>query len=119
MATVIFPSVGLGEIMDAMISDVTHIAVGSGTTEPALGDTTLATEIERVAITNTLRSGAQATIESFFTTSQGNGTVREAGLFDAASVGNLWIRGLTGVDYVKNTTKQMRTTFTITAANPT
>lgn len=60
------------------------IAIGSGTAAPALGNTTLATEITRVATTVT---GGTATANSIlytatFPAGTGTGTIAEAGIFN-------------------------------------
>lgn len=68
---------------------ISYCAVGTGITAPALADTSLEAELFRklISVRNISDSGnhiAEFTI--FFTTSEANGTLKEAGLFgDAAS----------------------------------
>mgnify|MGYP001566021195 FL=1 len=69
---------------------ITYCAVGTGSTAPALADTTLQTEIGRKLISVRTVDGKTAVFQTFFTTSEGNGTLREAGLFgdDASGTAN-------------------------------
>lgn len=61
--------------------DITYCALGTSAVAPALGDTALTTEIQRKLISVRSYSGNVATFQTFFTVSEGNGTLREAGLF--------------------------------------
>lgn len=60
---------------------ITYCAVGTNTTAPALANTHLGTEIFRKLVSVRSVSGKVATFQTFFTTSEANGTLREAGLF--------------------------------------
>ena len=60
-------------------------AVGTSGTAPTSADTQLGAELARVALASTSRSTNVATIDFFYTTSQGNGTWAEAGLFLGAT----------------------------------
>ena len=69
---------------------ITHIAMGSGVTTAAVGQTALGTELARSALstpsvvtTNTVTYTAQ------FNPGVGTGAITEAGLFDAASSGQM------------------------------
>lgn len=64
--------------------EITYCALGTGTTAPALGDTEMETELVRKLISVRSYSGNIFTAQTFFTTSEGNGTLREAGLFGNA-----------------------------------
>lgn len=90
----------------------TYHAVGTGITAPALGDTTLQTEIFRKLISVRSKSNNQSIFQTFFTTSEANGTLRELGLFgDAASgvvnTGTLFARAAI------NRTKSSNDTLTV------
>ena len=61
--------------------DITHGAVGTGAGTPAVGDTTLFTELDRVAVTAISASGAVVNVVCFFGASDGNGTLTNYGLF--------------------------------------
>lgn len=65
----------------------THVAIGTGTpTGSALG-----TELDRNANTSKTRSGAVVTIVADWAAGDGTGAITEAGTFDAASTGNMWM----------------------------
>lgn len=65
---------------------VTYCALGTSSVAPAPGDTGLTAEIVRKLISVRSFAGNQATFQTFFNTSEGNGTLRECGLFgDTAS----------------------------------
>lgn len=60
---------------------ITWCAVGTSVIAPALADTGLTTEIFRKLVSVRSVSGNVATFQTFFTTEEANGTLREAGLF--------------------------------------
>lgn len=65
---------------------ITYCALGTGDTAPALGDTGLEAELVRKLISVRSVTNNIAKFETFFTTSEGNGVLKEAGLFgDTAS----------------------------------
>lgn len=65
---------------------ITYCALGTSSVAPALADVQLGTEIFRKLVSVRSVNGNTAVFQTFFTTSEGNGTLREAGLFgDAAS----------------------------------
>lgn len=65
---------------------ITYCALGTSVVAATLADTTLTTEIYRKLISVRSVSGNVATFQTFFTTAEANGTLREAGLFgDAAT----------------------------------
>jgi len=63
------------------VGEITHCALGTGTTAPALGDTALETEIARKEISVRSYLNNVFTGQTYFTTQEANGTLREAGLF--------------------------------------
>ena len=76
---------------------ITYCAVGTGATAPALGDSVLETEIERKLVSVRSVANNIATFETFFTTAEANGSLKEAGLFgddasDVADSGTLFCR---------------------------
>jgi hypothetical protein len=75
-------------------AQMSHMAVGSGTTAAANGDTALGTELGRVALTTAGGSVANAvvTYEATFGAGTGTGAVTEAGLFNASSAGTMLCR---------------------------
>jgi hypothetical protein len=88
-----FCTVGKNAIADALRGNeassrgiITYCAVGTNITAPTAADTTLGTELFRKPVSVRSASGNVATFQTFFTTSEANGTLREAGLFgDGAS----------------------------------
>src|SRR3990167_10760703 len=96
---------------------ITYCALGTGSTAPALADTTLQTELVRKLVSVRSVSGNVATFQTFFTTSEGNGTLREAGLFgdDASSTvdsGTLFAR--VAINRTKTSNDTLTLTWTIT-----
>lgn len=59
------------------IGDNLYVALGSNTTTPAAGDTTLGTETLRKAASSTSFSGAVASVATFFSAGEATGTHRE------------------------------------------
>ncbi len=96
---------------------ITYCAVGTGTNAPALGNTTLQTEIFRKLISVRSVSLNVATFQTFFTTSEANGVLREAGLFgdDASgttSSGTLFCR--TNINRTKTSSDTLTFTWSVT-----
>lgn len=95
---------------------VNYGAVGTGTNVPALGNTTLQTELERTNIASLSNVGPIAYITAFFNESQGNGVLREAGLFangtGTANSGVLVSR--VNINITKTITESLTLDWTIT-----
>lgn len=108
---------GLNNILTLWAADLTHLAVGSGATDPTLADTAMQTELDRNAITVETLTTNQYVVESFFASGEANGTIREVGLFDAAAAGNMDFHGQPTAPQVKTSTKQLRVTITFTLTN--
>jgi len=68
---------------------MTHMAIGSDTTNPAAGDTALGNELGRVTLTSAAVSGAVVTYIATFPAGTGTGAVVEAGILNASSSGTL------------------------------
>ncbi len=76
----------------------THIAVGTGTNAPANGDTALQTEVARQATdTPSVYSIYYARWITTFPTTVANVTLKEVGLLDDPTTGNLWARAAINV----------------------
>ncbi len=75
-------------------SVMTHMAVGTGTTAVAAGDTTLQTETDRNALS--VSGGAPSTntvtFVAVWNAGDGTGSLTEAGLFSASSSGTMLAR---------------------------
>ena len=79
-------------MVGATANVMSHMAIGSGTTAAAVGDTTLGIELGRVVLSSGTSSGAVATFVASFPAGTGTGAVTEAGIFNAASAGTLLAR---------------------------
>jgi hypothetical protein len=92
-------TVGKNAIADQLLAaptlgKPTHMAVGTGSTAAAAGDTTLGTELDRNALTSKTRSANVVTMVGDWAAGDGTGAITEAGIFDAASAGNLYARAV-------------------------
>lgn len=67
---------------------ITYCALGTSAVAPAPGDTGLVTEIARKSVSSRSVAGNVATYETFFTSSEAVGVLREAALFgeDASTI---------------------------------
>lgn len=86
---------GKGFIAGRMVGTPTamsHMAIGSGTVDPVVGDTTLGTELGRVALGSSTAAAAVVTYVATFGTGVGTGAVTEAGILNASSGGTLLCR---------------------------
>lgn len=79
---------------DATATAMSHMAVGTTSTAPAVGDTTLGAEIasSRTALTSTTVTTNSVAYVCTFGTGVGTGAVVEAGIFNAASAGTMLCR---------------------------
>lgn len=77
---------------DATATAMSHMAIGTGTTAAAVGDTTLGTEAGRVALTSTTVTANAVAYVATFPAGTGTGAITEAGIFNASSSGTLLCR---------------------------
>lgn len=75
-------------------TQMTHMAIGTGATAAATGDTTLGTENGRVALTSATPSTNTVVYVATFPAGTGTGTITEAGLLNAGSAGDLLCRSV-------------------------
>lgn len=94
---------------------MSHMAIGSGTVDPVVGDTTLGTELARVALSSSTSALAVATYVASFGSGVGTGAVTEAGIFNASSAGTLLCRTEFAV-VNKGATDSMSITWNITVS---
>ena len=94
---------------------MSHMAIGSGTTAAANGDTTLQNELGRVALGSAAASGAVVTYTATFPAGTGTGAVTEAGTFNANSAGTMLCRTVFPV-VNKGADDAMAITWTITVS---
>ena len=79
----------LKDTTDAALS---HMAIGTGSTAAAAGDTTLGAEAGRVALTSTTVTANAVAYVATFGAGTGTGAITEAGLFNASSSGDMLCR---------------------------
>lgn len=89
----------------------THMAIGTGTPSA----TALGTELDRNALTSKTRSGAVVTMVGDWAAGDGTGALTEAGVFDAASAGNMWLSASFAV-VNKGANDTLQITWTLTFA---
>jgi hypothetical protein len=73
-------------LLSPSLNKPTHMAIGTG----APSGTALGTELDRNALTTKTRSNAVVTMVGDWAAGDGTGAITEAGIFDAASTGNMW-----------------------------
>lgn len=93
-----------------------HMAVGTGSTSPAAGNTALGTEIDRNALTsNTSSSGVLTMIGNWAAGDATNSAIAEAGVFNASSSGTMYSRAtFTAINKGSADTLQITWTYTLT-----
>jgi len=113
---------GKGYVANRMKSDVSggtaimsHMAIGSGTTNPAAGNTAPETQLARVALTSTGISGAVLTYTATFGAGTGTGAVTEAAILNASSGGTMLCRTEFSV-VNKGSSDSMTITWTVTVS---
>ena len=72
--------------------EMSHMAIGTSSTSPAAADITLGTEAARVTLTSTTVTNANVVYVASFPAGIGTGAIVEAGLFNAASGGDMLCR---------------------------
>ena len=89
-------TVGKNYIASRMTSGATtvmsHMAIGTSTSTPAVANTTLGTEAGRVALASFTASGNAVTSTATFPAGTGTGAITEAGIFNASSAGTMLCR---------------------------
>ena len=118
MASGAMTTFGLNYALDKDLDAQTlYMAIGTGTADAAVTDTALETEGARVALSTNSISGVVWTVEGYFNSSKASGSViTEAGIFDAASSGNMICRQ-TFVGQSKEIGMHLTHTLTTTLAN--
>lgn len=95
---------------------INYVALGTGVTAPANGDTTLQTETYRNAVASQTNASNIAYATGFFTATETSGTFRETGLFSngtaAANSGVLFSR--VAINITKAVTETLTVDWTIT-----
>ena len=94
---------------------MTHMAIGTGTTAAAAGNTALVTELDRNALTSTTVTANAVAYVGTWAAGDGTGAVTEAGIFDASSSGDMLARTVFSV-VNKGAADSMTVTWTITVS---
>jgi hypothetical protein len=89
----------------------THMGLGTGTPSA----TALGAELDRNALANKTRSNAVITFTATWAAGDATGTLTEAGVFDAATTGNMWCSA-TFAAKVKAAADTLSATWTFTVA---
>jgi hypothetical protein len=99
---------------DTTETAMTHMAVGSGTTDPAAGDTALETQLgSRVGLTSTTVTANAIEYVATFGAGVGTGAITEAGIFNDSTSGTMLCR--TEFDVInKGSADSMTITWTVT-----
>ena len=71
---------------------MSHMAIGTGTTTPAVAQTTLTTEAGRVTLASSSASSNAVTYTATFPAGTGTGAITEAAVLNAASLGTMLCR---------------------------
>jgi hypothetical protein len=94
---------------------MSHMAIGTGTTAAAAGDTTLATESARTTLTSTTVTDNDIVYVDTFAAGTGTGAITEAGVLNAGSGGTLLCRTVFSV-INKGANDSLTITWTVTAS---
>ena len=115
-------TVGVNAIVEQLVAapaidPPTHMGIGTGSTAPAAGQTALSgTELDRNAFTSKNRSGAVLTMVADWAAGDGTGAITEAGIFNAASTGDMYARAtFSAINKAAGDTLQITWTFTLSA----
>lgn len=98
---------------DASATAMSHMAIGTGTTAAASGNTALGTEAARVALTSTTVTSNAVAYVCSFAAGTGTGAITEAGILNGASGGTLLCRTVFSV-VNKGASDSMTITWTVT-----
>ena len=92
---------------------MTHMALGTSTTAAAAGQTALVAELDRNGLTSTTVSTNTVAYACTWAAGDGTGAITEAGIFDAASSGDMLARTVFSV-VNKGASDSITITWTIT-----
>ena len=98
---------------DATATAMNYMAVGTGTTAAAAGDTALVTELDRNVVTSATAAGASIVYVGTWAAGDGTGAITEAGIFNASSAGDMLARTVFSV-ITKDANDTLSITWTIT-----
>ena len=105
----------VSRMKDATVGAMSHMAIGSGNTAAAAGNTALGSELGRVALTSTTVTSNTIQYVATFPAGTGTGAITEAGMFNAASSGVMLCRTVFGI-VTKDVGDSMTITWTVTVS---
>ena len=100
---------------DTSATAMSHMAIGTGSTAAAAGNTALGSESARTGLTSTTVSGADIVYVDTFAAGTGTGAITEAGIFNASSGGTMLCRTVFSV-VNKGASDAMTITWTVTVS---
>jgi len=100
---------------DTTKAAMSHMAIGTGSTAAAAGNSALGSEANRQSLTSTSVSGAVVTYVATFGPGNGTGAITEAGLFNASSSGDMLCRTVFAV-VNKGSSDSMTITWSVTVS---
>ena len=100
---------------DTTKAAMSHMAIGTGSTAAAAGNSALGSEANRQSLTSTTVSGAVVTYVATFGPGNGTGAITEAGLFNASSSGDMLCRTVFAV-VNKGSSDSMTVTWSVTVS---
>ena len=102
-------------IKDASATAMSHMAIGTGSTAAAAGNTALGSEAGRVALTSTTVTDNAVAYLATFPAGTGTGAITEAGILNASSSGTLLCRTVFSV-INKGAAETLGITWTVTVS---
>jgi len=100
---------------DTSATAMSHMAIGTGSTAAAAGNTALGNQAARVSLTSTTVSGADIVYVATFPAGTGTAAITEAGILNASSSGTLLCRTVFSV-VNKGASDSMTITWTVTVS---
>ena len=100
---------------DASATAMSHMAIGTGSTAAAAGNTALGNQSARVSLTSTTVTGADVVYVATFPAGTGTAAITEAGIFNASSSGTMLCRTVFSV-VNKGASDSMTITWTVTVS---
>ena len=94
---------------------MSHMAIGTGSTAAAAGDTALGNQTARTALTSTTVTDNEIVYVDTFAAGTGTGAITEAGIFNASSGGTMLCRTVFSV-VIKGASDAMTITWTVTVS---
>ena len=94
---------------------MSHMAIGTGSTAAAAGDTALGSQTARTALTSTTVTNNEIVYVDTFPAGTGTGAITEAGIFNASSGGTMLCRTVFSV-VNKGASDAMTITWTVTVS---